>query len=109
MRISPGGALSPGQRARRSQDDTTPPKPVPGRMSPAAATTASAAVAIVLVGDHQRAVAVGPPGDGGASRAGARWTDLGTSGLQAAIGRRSGWTGKGNACSQTPWSVTRER
>ena len=44
-RISVSGAVSPAQRARRSQVDSTPPKLVAGTTSRAAATTASASAA----------------------------------------------------------------
>ena len=45
-RISVGGAVSAAQRARRSQDDSTPPKLVAGTMSREAAITASASDAV---------------------------------------------------------------
>ena len=45
-RISDGGAVSPAQRARRSQVDSRPPKLVAGTMSLADATTASASAAV---------------------------------------------------------------
>ena len=44
--ISVAGAVSAGQRARRSQDDSTPPKLVAGTISCAAATIASAPAAV---------------------------------------------------------------
>ena len=44
-RIRLGGAVSLVQRARRSHEDSTPPKLVPGRILRAAATTASASSA----------------------------------------------------------------
>jgi hypothetical protein len=45
-RISVSGAVSPSQRARRSQFDSTPPKLVAGTTSREAATTASASAAV---------------------------------------------------------------
>ena len=48
-RIRPGGAVSAGHRARRSQVDSTPPKLVAGTISRAAATTASASAAVPSV------------------------------------------------------------
>src|SRR5947208_5251690 len=45
-RIRPAGAVSAGQRARRSQVDSTPPKLVAGRISRELATTLSAASAL---------------------------------------------------------------
>jgi hypothetical protein len=45
-RISVSGAVSPCQRARRSQFDSTPPKLVAGTTTRAPATTASASAAV---------------------------------------------------------------
>jgi len=68
-RISVSGAVSPAQRARRSQFDSTPPKLVAGTTRRAAPTTASASAAVPEIsnassGPNPRGICFTAAGDG---------------------------------------------